>query len=229
MNIVVLTGAGISAESGIDTFRGADGLWAGHRVEEVATPEGFAANRSLVQDFYNKRRAQLGEVQPNAAHHALAKLEKAPGINLTLVTQNVDDLHERGGSERVLHMHGELLKKRCEECNAVSEVEGDLSDATQCGFCGEKGTLRPDIVWFGEMPFYLPEIEAAVGGADVFAAIGTSSQVYPAAGFVDAAKHVGAKCVELNLEPTGRSGVFDECRSGKASEMVVDWVEELLG
>ena len=228
-NIVILTGAGISAESGLKTFRDNDGLWENHRVEEVATPEAFEQNPSLVYRFYNARRAQLqqDDVNPNAAHEALAKLEKAFGSNLMLVTQNVDDLHERGGSQSVYHMHGTLLSARC----AISQQTFDWSDSfdhtTKCPCCN-KVTLRPDIVWFGEMPMYMEEIYDALSKADVFIAIGTSGNVYPAAGFVQIAKESGAHTIEANLEPGVTNALFDESLTGPASHIVPQWVDQLM-
>ncbi len=228
-NIVILTGAGISAESGLKTFRDNDGLWENHRVEEVATPEAFEQNPSLVYRFYNARRAQLqhDDVNPNAAHEALAKLEKAFGSNLMLVTQNVDDLHERGGSQSVYHMHGKLLSARC----AITQHTFDWSDSfdhtTKCPCCN-KVTLRPDIVWFGEMPMYMEEIYDALSKADVFIAIGTSGNVYPAAGFVQIAKESGAHTIEANLEPGVTNALFDESLTGPASHIVPQWVDQLI-
>ena len=228
-NIVILTGAGISAESGLKTFRDNDGLWENHRVEEVATPEAFEQNPSLVYRFYNARRAQLqqDDVNPNAAHEALAKLEKAFGSNLMLVTQNVDDLHERGGSQSVYHMHGKLLSARC----AISQQTFDWSDSfdhtTKCPCCN-RVTLRPDIVWFGEMPMYMEEIYDALSKADVFVAIGTSGNVYPAAGFVQIAKESGAHTIEANLEPGVTNALFDESLTGPASHIVPQWVDQSI-
>lgn len=230
MRIVVLTGAGISAESGVPTFRGADGLWEGHRIEEVASPVGFARDPHLVHRFYNARRAHLtdGVVQPNAAHRALAKLGRAPGVELVLATQNIDDLHERAGSPRVLHLHGELLKSRCNACGAVAECRGDLSRASICAACGGIDCLRPHVVWFGEMPFGIDEVSAALGRADLFVAIGTSGRVYPAAGFVTRARQAGVPTLEINLEESAASGAFDETRRGRAGELVPAWVDEVL-
>ena len=225
--IVVLTGAGVSAESGVPTFRGADGLWEGHRVGDLATPEAFEANPDLVHHFYNQRRAAIRTKEPNAAHQALARLEACLGERFLLVTQNVDDLHDRAGS-RPLHMHGELRKARCDHCGAVVAWDGDLGRATPCPQCRRPGGMRPHIVWFGEMPFHMDEIQAAIGQCDVFAAIGTSSLVYPAAGFADLARECGAHCIEFNLEPTDRTGVFHEHRSGPAATTVPAWVEEVL-
>ncbi|GAA3538966.1 NAD-dependent protein deacylase [Aeromicrobium flavum] len=227
MKVVVLTGAGISAESGLATFRDADGLWEGHRPEDVATPEAFAYNRALVQRFYDERRASLRRVKPNAAHHALVELERRLGDDLLLVTQNVDDLHERAGSRRVLHMHGQLQRVRCEVCAAGHEWQDDLLHEPACPECG-RPALRPDIVWFGEYPHGMDEIHEALSEVDVFAAIGTSGVVYPAAGFVDYAHASGATTVELNLVPTPR-GDFHTTYAGPATEVVPRWVRDLLG
>lgn len=229
MNIVILTGAGISAESGVPVFRGADGLWEGHRVEDVATPEGFARDPETVHQFYNGRRAKLLQVEPNAAHVALAKLAREYPGRVTLVTQNIDDLHERAGSPDVIHMHGELLKSRCGACGAVVECRGDLSRASICGACGAIDCMRPHVVWFGEIPFQMGVIERELERADLFVAIGTSGRVYPAAGFVQAAKHAGARTLEINLEPSDRAGDFEEHRTGPAAVLVPAWVDELLG
>lgn len=220
-NIVVLTGAGISAESGINTFRDDDGLWEGHAVEEVATPEGFAANPELVQRFYNDRRSQLlnGVVQPNAGHIALAKAEEA-GYSITIITQNVDDLHERAGSKNVMHMHGSLIQSRCTSCQSVVEVKADLHTQSRCQKCDAVGTLRPNIVWFGEMPFYMDEIYDAVLSADIFVAIGTSGQVYPAAGLVDIATQGGVPTLEVNLKPSEIASRFDQQCYGLATDVM---------
>ncbi len=229
-SIVVLTGAGISAESGLSTFRGAGGLWEGHRIEEVATPEAFARNPELVHQFYNLRRRQLFDpaIRANAAHRALARLDlRWPGEFL-LVTQNVDDLHERAGSRRLVHMHGELAKIRCTFCGDVREWAEELSVATICPACGRSGGLRPHIVWFGEMPMEMARIEKALSACDLFLAIGTSAQVYPAAGFVEMVRG-RARTVELNLEPSAASHLFDERRYGPATEVVPAFVAELLG
>lgn len=230
-NIVILTGAGISAESGIRTFRDAGGLWEDQPVEKVATPEGFAADPSLVHRFYNARRAALKEVEPNAAHYALAKLEEyfdGIGGGLTLVTQNVDDLHERGGSQNVIHMHGELKKAFCQYCGYRTKWEDGLSSDLPCPTCQNRGGLRPDIVWFGEIPYRMGEIERAIYDADLFVSIGTSGAVYPAAGYVQLARANGVRTLELNLEPTAGSDFFDECRHGKAGDIVPVWVDEIM-
>jgi NAD-dependent deacetylase len=228
--LVILTGAGISRESGLATFRDPDGIWATVRIEDVATPEAFARDPARVQSFYNARRAQLSDpaIRPNAAHLALASLELAwPGAFL-LVTQNVDDLHERAGSRRLVHMHGELAKARCLSCEAVQGWEGDLGPGSLCPACGRAGTLRPHVVWFGEMPLFMDRIEAALEACSVFVAIGTSGQVWPAAGFV-AGLRGRARTVELNLEPTAGSALFDEALHGPASEIVPRFVASLLG
>lgn len=228
--VLVLTGAGISAESGIRTFRAADGLWEEHKVEDVATPEGYARNPKLVQDFYNARRRQLQqpEIAPNAAHLALARLEDALGENFMLVTQNIDNLHERAGNKNVLHMHGELLKVRCTQSGQVLDWPGDLSVDDRCHCCQFPAPLRPHIVWFGEMPFDMDHIYQALSMADIFIAIGTSGHVYPAAGFVHEAKLHGAQTVELNLEPSQVGSEFEEKHYGLASEVVPAYVENLL-
>jgi len=224
--LTVLTGAGISAESGIRTFRDAGGLWEDHPIEDVATPEGFARDPALVQRFYNERRRKLPDVRPNAAHSALARMEERLGGRFTLITQNVDDLHERGGSRRVLHMHGELLKARCTGCGRALSWTGDITDADRCTGCG--GTLRPHIVWFGEMPFFMEEEIPEALGARVFASIGTSGVVYPAAGFVHQARLQGALTVEINLEPSANADMFDLVLAGKATEKVPEFVRAVL-
>ncbi len=230
--VVVLSGAGISAESGVPTFRDADGLWHGHRVEEVASPEAYAADPALVHEFYDARRLAVASVEPNPAHLALARLEAALGDRLLLVTQNVDDLHERAGSTRVVHMHGELLSALCARCEARKPWSGPLGGDSEgvcprCPVCDE-AALRPDVVWFGEMPYELPRVFAALDEADLFVSIGTSGAVYPAAGFVQDAAATGARTLELNLEPSAGSAFFDEARTGPASLLVPEWVEELV-
>ena len=227
-NIVILTGAGISAESGVATFRGPDGLWEGHRVEDVATPEAFARDPDLVQKFYDERRAKLKMVEPNAAHQALAELdERWPG-DFLLVTQNVDDLHDRAGSKRLLHMHGELGSAWCLSCDQRSPVNHPLSHNPACPKCDQAGYLRPDIVWFGEMPCEMERIELALTQCDLFVSIGTSGAVYPAAGFVQSARHYGAHTLEMNLDPSEGSVYFHEGRMGRAGTLVPAWVEEVL-
>ena len=226
MNLVVLTGAGVSDESGVPTFRASDGLWCGHRIEEVATPEGFAADPALVQDFYNLRRRQLAEVQPNAAHRALADLATRWEGDFLLVTQNVDDLHDRAHVETplasgfdLIHMHGELLKARCTASSVVCDWTGDL-EAEHASPHHPLGRLRPHIVWFGEIPLEMERIERALEACDLFVSIGTSGAVYPAAGFVQSARRAGARTVEINLEPTQARRLFDEGVYGPATEAV---------
>lgn len=228
--IVVLTGAGISAESGIRTFRASDGLWEDHRIEDVATPEAFGRNPALVQRFYNARRAQLQDpaLKPNAAHEALGRLEREYGGEVLVVTQNVDNLHERGGSRHLIHMHGELLSMLCTRSGERFRIDGDITTDLRCDCCGATGTLRPDIVWFGEMPYRMDEIGAALSRCTLFLSIGTSGNVYPAAGFVSAARHAGAHTLELNLEPSAMQSAFHEARYGRATEVVPRLVEELL-
>ncbi|QLB18606.1 Sir2 family NAD+-dependent deacetylase [Mannheimia granulomatis] len=230
LKIVVLTGAGISAESGIRTFRAEDGLWENHRVEDVATPEGYKRDRELVQRFYSERRRKLfdPEVQPNAAHLALAKLEEKLGENLLIVTQNVDNLHERAGSKNVIHMHGELLKVRCPNKGTVYEWHGDVTDESRCTCCIQPARLCPHIVWFGEIPLQMLEIDEAIYDCDIFVSIGTSDNVYPAAGFVEKANRWKSYTVELNLEPSKVKTAFKEARYGKATEVVSQFVEEIL-
>ena len=227
-NIVVLTGAGISAESGLNTFRAADGLWEDHRVEDVATPEAFVRDPALVHRFYDARRARLAEVEPNAAHLALARLDAEWPGELLIVTQNVDDLHERAGTKRLLHMHGELMSGWCLSCDERFGWEGDMGEGASCPVCASAGAVRPNIVWFGEMPYEMDRIEQALMGADLFVSIGTSGAVYPAAGFVQTARYRGANTLEINLEPSQGSIFFDERRFGPAGVEVPAWVEELL-
>ena len=217
--IVVLTGAGISAESGLRTFRAADGLWEDHRIEDVASPEGYRRDPKLVHDFYNARRAALGAAAPNAAHLALAEFESRYTGEFLLVTQNIDDLHERAGSKRLLHMHGQLRQVRCDACDRISAIEDALGPRTRCPDC-QGGFLRPHIVWFGEMPLYMDEITAALERCSLFVAIGTSGQVYPAAGFVRIAAAGGAWCIEANLEASAVAAGFNEHRTGPATEVV---------
>ena len=226
-NIVILTGAGISAESGLRTFRADDGLWEDHPVEQVATPEGFRRDPDLVQRFYDERRTDVLAAQPNAAHRALGRLEREFSGELLIVTQNIDDLHERGGAYRVLHMHGEALSAWCTACDARLPWPGTLRDRPPCPACGQ-AQLRPDIVWFGEMPYGMDRIYRALAKADLFVSIGTSGAVYPAAGFVQEAARVGAQTLELNLERSLGSAMFDETRLGLASELVPVWVEQVL-
>ncbi|MBU6268798.1 MAG: NAD-dependent deacylase [Sphingomonadales bacterium] len=231
-NIVILTGAGVSAESGIDTFRGgANGgpsLWEQHRVEDVATPEAFARDPDLVQRFYDMRRAAIQTKLPNEAHAALARLDAEWPGGLLIVTQNVDDLHERAGAKRVLHMHGEHLLAWCTACDVRSPWTGPLLHRPPCPACGT-AALRPDVVWFGEMPYRMDRIHDALREADLFVSIGTSGAVYPAAGFVRLARDLGARTLELNLEESQGSRWFHETRLGPASAVVPAWVDEVLG
>jgi len=229
--IVVLTGAGISVESGLPSFRGAGGLWQGWRLEEVATPEGFARDPGLVQRFYDERRRQLLDpaIQPNAAHRALAELERCWPDPVLVVTQNIDDLHERAGTQGLIHMHGELLKARCGSCAGVASWRADLAIDHRCPSCGGTCSLRPHVVWFGELPLELDAIYKALESCALFVAIGTSGQVYPAAGFVEAVRAAGrAHTIELNLEPSAFSARFAEHRQGPAAELVPRFVAELL-
>jgi NAD-dependent deacetylase len=233
-NLVILTGAGISAESGVPTFRADDGLWVGYRVQDVATPQAFARDPALVQDFYNRRRRQLAEVEPNLAHHALAELAARWEGELLLVTQNVDDLHDRAHALRppgpgfeLIHMHGELLKAQCTVTGRVSDWPGDLA-VHEPSPHHPAGRMRPHIVWFGEFPLRMERIEAALAECDLFISIGTSGAVYPAAGFVQTANLAGARTVELNIEPTMGRPLFDEGRYGPATEVVPAWVDILL-
>lgn len=227
--IVILTGAGISAESGIQTFRGAGGLWNDHRIEDVATPEGFRRNPALVQEFYNRRRRELlGGVEPHAAHTALGRLKDEYPGEVTVVTQNIDNLHERGGVTEVIHMHGELLRGFCMVCGERFDVRADISVSDACGSCGRVGALRPDIVWFGELPYRMPDIHEKLDRCGIFIAIGTSGNVYPAAGFVGRARAAGAHTIEVNLEPSETQNAFSEHRYGKAGDLVPVLVRELL-
>ena len=230
-SIVVLTGAGISAESGIRTFRASDGLWEDHPIEDVATPEGFCRDPALVHRFYNARREQLYStvVKPNEAHNALVTLEKKFKGRFLLVTQNVDNLHERAGSKSLIHMHGELLNVRCSQTGFVSVVMGSVTPQDRCVCCGLSGTLRPDIVWFGEEPMQMNHIYHALSQCDLFLSIGTSGHVYPAAGFVEVANEAGAFTVEINLEPSRKESHFKAHYYGLASEQVPDIVDKLLG
>lgn len=228
--IVILTGAGVSRESGLHTFRDPDGIWAKVNVEDVATPGAFSRDPARVHDFYNQRRNQTlsPAVHPNRAHIALANLQRSWSGNVTLVTQNVDDLHERAGSPRVIHMHGELLKARCNGCLETAACSEDLSTWSRCPRCGAVGNMRPDVVWFGEMPMHMDEIETALEEADLFISIGTSGNVYPAAGFVELARRAGAHTVELNLERSLGASSFDEGIYGPATEIVDGYVRDLL-
>jgi NAD-dependent deacetylase len=226
--IVILTGAGISAESGVATFRNKDGIWAKVDYRDVATPEAFARNPARVHEFYNTRRRGMAAVKPNAAHRELAVLERELPGDFLLVTQNIDDLHEQAGSRKLIHMHGELGKALCAGCGTRREWPGDLSVEVRCEACGKAGGMRPDVVWFGEFPYRIDEINEALSRCDLFVSIGTSGTVYPAAGFVADAVAAGARTVELNLEPSEGSSLFSERRYGPATEIVPAFVEELL-
>lgn len=228
--LVVLTGAGISRESGLHTFRDPDGIWAKVRIEDVATPEAFERDPERVNAFYNERRRQLlsPAVRPNAAHEALAKLEASWPGDLLLVTQNIDDLHERAGSRRVLHLHGELLRARCAACGDTPPCRGDITAQSRCAACARSGVMRPDVVWFGEMPYQLERIYEELSACELFAAIGTSGNVYPAAQFVTQARGAGAHTVELNLEASEGTRFFAEHRHGPATRVVPAWADELL-
>jgi NAD-dependent deacetylase len=231
MHVVVLTGAGLSAESGLATFRDENGLWTIEDVEAVASIDGWLRDRARVRDFYNARRAKLSTVHPNAAHVALAEMQAAfaaAGATVTLITQNIDDLHERGGAADVVHMHGELVKALCAACGATSPYAADLTPETVCPVCAKRGDMRPQVVWFGEMPLEIERCLVALADADVFAAIGTSGAVYPAAGFVELAKEAGAYTIELNLAASDRAKAFAERREGRASQLVPVWANEMI-
>jgi NAD-dependent deacetylase len=229
--IVILTGAGISKESGLDTFRDKDGIWSKVRLEDVATPEGFRADPKRVHAFYNARRRQLQEpgIEPNPAHHALARLEREAGFKVLVVTQNIDDLHERAGSKNLIHMHGEMMKARCDMCGSVLAWTGDMETHTPCPACAREGGLRPHVVWFGEMPLEMERIYQELAACDLFVSIGTSGNVYPAAGFVREVRRYGrARTVELNLEPSEGASLFEEAQQGPASRIVPEFVASLL-
>jgi NAD-dependent deacetylase len=229
-SIVILTGAGISKESGLDTFRDTDGIWSKVRIEDVATPEAFLRDKRRVHAFYNARRQGLlaAQVAPNPAHLALARLEAEWPGPVLLVTQNIDDLHERAGSRNLRHIHGEMLKSRCAACGAVAVCKRDLDETLACDACGGTGGMRPHVVWFGEMPFHLDEVYAALASCDLFLSIGTSGNVYPAAGFVSEARAAGAHTIELNLEPSEGRTQFAEAIHGPAGAVVPAYVERLL-
>ncbi len=228
--IVVLTGAGLSAESGLHTFRDKDGIWARYDYREVATPEGYQRNPELVLDFYNQRRRQNADVKPNAAHHALSRLEADYPGKVLVVTQNIDPLHEVAGSKNLIHMHGEIMKALCAACGRRHPIgHSDLTLETICPICAKPGVMRPDVVWFGEMPYQMDRIYDALGGCDLFISIGTSGTVYPAAGFVMEARRAGAHTVELNLEPSEGISIFHEAIHGRATEIVPAYVDRLLG
>jgi NAD-dependent deacetylase len=229
-SIVILTGAGVSAESGVNTFRDNGGVWEDHRIEDVATPEAFERDAEFVHRFYNARRRPIldQQVAPNAAHKAIAKLQSEYSGKVMLVTQNVDNLHEQGGSKEVFHMHGELLKMHCVNTHKVYDCNDDLNTEDKCECCGSAGNLRPHIVWFGEMPLYMDEIYSALAECDLFVAIGTSGNVYPAAGFVEVAGQSGAQSLEINLEESQVASSFNEARYGLAGTVVPEWVDEIL-
>jgi NAD-dependent deacetylase len=230
MKILVLTGAGISAESGLGTFRDKGGLWSRFDPMKLATPEAFAKHPEQVHAFYNLRRRNVLDALPNPAHFALARLDAGlaeHGDELTLVTENIDDLHERAGTSRVTHMHGELLKTRCAHCEGVRPWRWDLAESDRCPGCGQCGHMRPHVVWFGEIPLEMDAIQGSLRSADLFVAIGTSGAVYPAAGFVAQAGALGITTCEINLEPSDNAELFDERRYGRASEVVPAWVEEV--
>jgi len=226
--IVILTGAGLSAESGLSTFRDKGGIWAKHRIEDVATPAAFARDPESVLEFYNTRRKGARGVKPNAAHEALARLEADFPGDLTTVTQNIDPLHEKAGTKNLIHMHGEILKALCAHCGAKKPWEEDITIDQVCGACNKDGGMRPDVVWFGEMPYRMEEIYAALGRCDLFISIGTSGNVYPAAGFVAEARAAHAHTVELNLEPSEGISMFAEAIHGKATQVVPAYVDRLL-
>lgn len=226
--IVILTGAGLSAESGVGTFRDKDGIWSRYDVNDVATPEGFARNPDLVHEFYNNRRQAHKDVKPNAAHYALAALEQQyPGDVLT-ITQNVDALHEQAGTKNLIHMHGEIHKAMCMHCKNKTAWYDDLTVQTACPSCGKTGGMRPDVVWFGEFPYHMEEIFEALSKCDLFMSIGTSGTVYPAAGFVADARQAQAHTVELNLEPSEGASMFHEVLHGLATEIVPLYVKRLF-
>jgi len=227
-HIVILTGAGLSAESGVSTFRDKDGIWSKYDYRDVATPQGFARNPQLVHDFYNERRRAHAGVKPNAAHVALARIEREHAGDVVVVTQNIDALHEAAGSINLIHMHGELLSALCAACGARHAWEEDLGVETACIACGKTGGMRPDVVWFGEMPYHMERIAEALAAADLFLSIGTSGNVYPAAGFVAEARTHGAHTVELNLEPSDGASFFAEAIHGPATQIVPAFVERLL-
>jgi len=227
MNIVILTGAGISAESGLGTFRDIDGLWTRYDLDDVATPEGFARNPALVHEFYNARRRNCLTAAPNAAHKALARLERDHTGDIHLVTQNIDDLHERAGGHAIWHMHGEIVRALCAACGHRWGAPETMKHTDPCPACGAAAT-RPDVVWFGERPYFMDEIHGFLEKSDLFVSIGTSGSVYPAAGFVEAAASAGAWTLELNLEPSGTASAFMEVRQGRASDLVPVWVDEVL-
>ena len=226
--IVILTGAGLSAESGISTFRDKDGIWSKYNIEDVATPEAFHKNPELVNDFYNQRRQGHAGLKPNKAHEALAELEHMHNGDVLLVTQNIDSLHEQAGSTKLIHMHGEIYKAFCSFCKYKIECTENLSQESVCPNCNKARGMRPDVVWFGEMPYQMDRIYNALAECDLFISIGTSGNVYPASGFVAEARQNGAYTVELNLEPSQGINMFHEAIHGKATEVVPAYVHKLL-
>ncbi|PPR60184.1 MAG: NAD-dependent protein deacylase [Alphaproteobacteria bacterium MarineAlpha3_Bin7] len=228
-NIVILTGAGISKESGIDTFRDRGGIWSKVKVENVATPQAYERDPSTVQNFYNERRNNLLDtsIKPNAAHFALAKLEREWPGNVAVVTQNIDNLHEAAGTKNLIHMHGELLKARCANCGLVLGWEKPLGEGEKCPDCHQK-TLRPHVVWFGEMPLMMDTIDQLLSDCNLFLSIGTSGNVYPASGFVQVANSCGSHTVEINLEPSEGASLFKESKYGVATKLVPDFVDTLI-
>lgn len=229
-SIVILTGAGISAESGIKTFRASDGLWESHRIEDVASARGFAVDPELVHRFYNMRRRQLVSptIRHNEGHEALARLQESFPGQVFIVTQNIDNLHKRAGSENIIHMHGELLKMRCSASGKIYPIRGDIGILDRCDCCGSAGTLRPHVVWYGEKPLAMERIYHALESCDLFLSIGTSGNVYPAAGFVRVARSGGAHSVELNLEPSEVESAFAEKIYGPATRVVPAFVDRIL-
>jgi NAD-dependent deacetylase len=227
-HIVILTGAGVSAESGLGTFRDVGGLWTKYDLADVATPDGYGRDPGLVLDFYNARRVNCRGAEPNAAHAAIARLQREYPGRVTLVTQNIDDLHERGGSRDVIHMHGQIMRALCAACGHQWGWTGDMALDDICHSCATAGTVRPDVVWFGETPYQMEEIAARIADCDLFAAIGTSGSVYPAAGFVNDARGRGVRTLEINLEPSENAALFDERLLGPAGETVPGWVAGLL-
>ncbi len=231
-NVFILTGAGVSAESGLSTFRDKGGLWSRYNIDDVASLAGYERDPQRVLDFYNLRRDAHGDVAPNAAHIALARLERVWALRdapVTICTQNVDNLHERAGSKRVIHMHGELAKLRCHYCGDVTAWDDELNISLGCAACGRTGGMRPHVVWFGETPLAMDDIYEALAASNLFVSIGTSGGVYPAAGFVGAAREAGMATIEINLEPSKNTSLFDVARYGKASEAVPLWVDEMIG
>ena len=228
-HIAILTGAGVSAESGLGTFRDVGGLWTKYDLADVATPEGYVRDPKLVLEFYNARRVNCANAVPNPAHQAIARLQRDYPGRVTLVTQNIDDLHERGGSAEVIHMHGQIMRALCAECGHQWGWTSEMTLGDICHSCATVGTVRPDVVWFGEMPYHMEKIWARTADCDLFVAIGTSGAVYPAAGLVTEARHRGVQTLEINLEPSDNTDAFDDRVLGPASETVPGWVEGLLG